>query len=82
LSNAYETKIQRVLLVHRLRKDQYECRLIRTGLLFERLNSVKRRVTVIAIPWMNLTLRHGALSKSVQDAMMATLIETLMLWEK
>ena len=27
-----------MLLVHRLRKDQYECRLIRTGLLFERRN--------------------------------------------
>src|ERR1700733_14689661 len=34
------------------------------------------------MPWINLTLRHGALSKPVQRAMMARLTETLMWWEK
>jgi hypothetical protein len=36
------------------------------------------QITVIAMPWINLTLRRGALSKSVQHAMMARLTETLM----
>jgi phenylpyruvate tautomerase PptA (4-oxalocrotonate tautomerase family) len=34
------------------------------------------------MPWINLTLRRGALTKSVQHAMMARLTETLMWWEK
>jgi phenylpyruvate tautomerase PptA (4-oxalocrotonate tautomerase family) len=34
------------------------------------------------MPWINLTLRRGALSKPVQHAMMARLTETLMWWEK
>ena len=34
------------------------------------------------MPWINFTLRRGALSKSVQHAMMARLTETLMWWER
>jgi phenylpyruvate tautomerase PptA (4-oxalocrotonate tautomerase family) len=34
------------------------------------------------MPWINLTLRRGALSKAAQHAMMARLTETLMWWEK
>jgi hypothetical protein len=37
---------------------------------------------VIVMPWINLTLRRGALSKSVQHALMARLTDTLMWWEK
>jgi phenylpyruvate tautomerase PptA (4-oxalocrotonate tautomerase family) len=42
---------------------------------------LKLQITVIAMPWINLTLRRGALSKSIQHAMMARLTETLMWWE-
>jgi hypothetical protein len=34
------------------------------------------------MPWINLTLRRGALPKPVQHAMMAKLTEVLMRWEK
>lgn len=34
------------------------------------------------MPWINLTLRRGALSKQVQHAVMAKLTEALMFWEK
>lgn len=34
------------------------------------------------MPWINLTLRRGAMPKAVQHAMMARLTETLMWWEK
>ncbi|MEJ0064685.1 MAG: hypothetical protein WDM85_04010 [Caulobacteraceae bacterium] len=34
------------------------------------------------MPWINLTLRKGALSKPVQHAMMEKLTDTLMWWEK
>jgi phenylpyruvate tautomerase PptA (4-oxalocrotonate tautomerase family) len=34
------------------------------------------------MPWINLTLRRGALRKEVQQAMMARLTEVLMWWEK
>jgi phenylpyruvate tautomerase PptA (4-oxalocrotonate tautomerase family) len=34
------------------------------------------------MPWINLTLRRGALAKPVQHAMMAKLTEVLMWWEK
>ena len=34
------------------------------------------------MPWINLTLRRGALSKPIQHAMMAKLTEALMWWEK
>jgi phenylpyruvate tautomerase PptA (4-oxalocrotonate tautomerase family) len=34
------------------------------------------------MPWINLTLRRGALPKNVQHAMMARLTEVLMWWEK
>ncbi|MEI9923487.1 MAG: hypothetical protein WDN50_08130 [Bradyrhizobium sp.] len=34
------------------------------------------------MPWINLTLRRGALPKSVQHTMMARLTEVLMWWEK
>ena len=34
------------------------------------------------MPWINLTLRRGALSKPVQHAVMAKLTEVLMGWEK
>ena len=34
------------------------------------------------MPWINLTLRRGALSKPVQHAMMTKLTEVLMWWEK
>jgi phenylpyruvate tautomerase PptA (4-oxalocrotonate tautomerase family) len=34
------------------------------------------------MPWINLTLRRGALSKPTQHAMMAKLTEVLMWWEK
>lgn len=37
---------------------------------------------VIVMPWINLTVRRGALSKSVQHALMARLTDTLMWWEK
>jgi hypothetical protein len=36
----------------------------------------------ITMPWINLTLRRGALSKPVQHAMMTKLTEVLMWWEK
>jgi phenylpyruvate tautomerase PptA (4-oxalocrotonate tautomerase family) len=34
------------------------------------------------MPWSNLTLRRGALSKDAQHGMMATLTDVLMWWEK
>jgi len=34
------------------------------------------------MPWINLTLRQGALPKPVQHALMAKLTEVLMWWEK
>jgi phenylpyruvate tautomerase PptA (4-oxalocrotonate tautomerase family) len=34
------------------------------------------------MPWINLTLRRGALSKEKQHAMMADLTSALMFWEK
>ena len=34
------------------------------------------------MPWINLTLRKGALSKDVQHALMEKLTEVLMWWEK
>ena len=34
------------------------------------------------MPWINLTLRRGALPKPVQHAMMAKLTEVFMWWEK
>jgi len=34
------------------------------------------------MPWINLTLRRGALPKPVQHATMAKLTEVLMWWEK
>jgi phenylpyruvate tautomerase PptA (4-oxalocrotonate tautomerase family) len=34
------------------------------------------------MPWINLTVRHGALTKQAQHAMMAKLTEVLMWWEK
>jgi phenylpyruvate tautomerase PptA (4-oxalocrotonate tautomerase family) len=34
------------------------------------------------MPWINLTLRRGALPKPVQHAVMAKLTEVLMWWEK
>jgi phenylpyruvate tautomerase PptA (4-oxalocrotonate tautomerase family) len=34
------------------------------------------------MPWINLTLRRGALTPAVQHAMMAKLTEVLMWWEK
>jgi phenylpyruvate tautomerase PptA (4-oxalocrotonate tautomerase family) len=34
------------------------------------------------MPWINLTLRRGALPKPVQHAMMAKLTEVLMWWER
>ena len=34
------------------------------------------------MPWINLTLRRGALAKPVQDALMEKLTEVLMWWEK
>jgi phenylpyruvate tautomerase PptA (4-oxalocrotonate tautomerase family) len=34
------------------------------------------------MPWINLTLRRGALPKEVQHAVMAKLTEVLMWWEK
>ena len=34
------------------------------------------------MPWINLTVREGALSKPVQHALMAKLTEVLMWWEK
>jgi phenylpyruvate tautomerase PptA (4-oxalocrotonate tautomerase family) len=34
------------------------------------------------MPWINLTLRRGALPRPVQHAMMAKLTEVLMWWEK
>ena len=34
------------------------------------------------MPWINLTLRQGALPKDVQHALMAKLTEVLMWWEK
>ena len=34
------------------------------------------------MPWINLTLRRGALSKDAQHKMMSTLTEVLMWWEK
>jgi phenylpyruvate tautomerase PptA (4-oxalocrotonate tautomerase family) len=34
------------------------------------------------MPWINLTLRRGALSKEMQHAVMAKLTDTLMYWEK
>lgn len=34
------------------------------------------------MPWINLTLRRGALKKEIQHAAMARLTEALMFWEK
>jgi hypothetical protein len=34
------------------------------------------------MPWINLTVRKGAIPKSVQHALMAKLTEVLMWWEK
>jgi phenylpyruvate tautomerase PptA (4-oxalocrotonate tautomerase family) len=34
------------------------------------------------MPWINLTVRRGALPKSAQHSMMARLTDTLMWWEK
>jgi len=34
------------------------------------------------MPWINLTLRRGALTKAVQHAVMAKLTDALMFWEK
>jgi hypothetical protein len=34
------------------------------------------------MPWINLTVRKGAISKNVQHALMAKLTEVLMWWEK
>jgi phenylpyruvate tautomerase PptA (4-oxalocrotonate tautomerase family) len=34
------------------------------------------------MPWINLTLRHGAFTKNVQHAVMAKLTDALMFWEK
>jgi phenylpyruvate tautomerase PptA (4-oxalocrotonate tautomerase family) len=34
------------------------------------------------MPWINMTLRRGALAKPVQHAVMAKLTEVLMWWEK
>jgi phenylpyruvate tautomerase PptA (4-oxalocrotonate tautomerase family) len=34
------------------------------------------------MPWINLTIRRGALPRSVQHAIMAKLTEVLMWWEK
>jgi phenylpyruvate tautomerase PptA (4-oxalocrotonate tautomerase family) len=34
------------------------------------------------MPWINLTLRKGALPRKTQHAMMATLTDVLMWWEK
>jgi phenylpyruvate tautomerase PptA (4-oxalocrotonate tautomerase family) len=34
------------------------------------------------MPWINLTLRRGALTKDVQHAVMAKLTDALMFWEK
>jgi phenylpyruvate tautomerase PptA (4-oxalocrotonate tautomerase family) len=34
------------------------------------------------MPWINMTLRRGALAKAVQHAVMAKLTEVLMWWEK
>src|SRR5260370_8687680 len=35
-----------------------------------------------AMPWINLTLRHGAFTMDVQHAVMAKLTDALMFWEK
>jgi hypothetical protein len=34
------------------------------------------------MPWINLTIRRGAMPKQVQHALMAKLTEVLMWWEK
>ncbi len=34
------------------------------------------------MPWINMTVRRGAISKSTQHALMARLTEVLMWWEK
>jgi phenylpyruvate tautomerase PptA (4-oxalocrotonate tautomerase family) len=34
------------------------------------------------MPWINLTIRHGALTKEMQHAVMAKLTDTLMFWEQ
>ena len=34
------------------------------------------------MPWINLTVRRGALAKEMQHAVMAKLTDTLMFWEK
>lgn len=34
------------------------------------------------MPWINLTLRRGAMTKEIQHAVMVRLTETLMYWEK
>ena len=34
------------------------------------------------MPWINLTLRRGAFTKTVQHAVMAKLTDALMFWEK
>ncbi len=34
------------------------------------------------MPWINLTVRRGALTKEMQHAVMAKLTDALMFWEK
>jgi hypothetical protein len=34
------------------------------------------------MPWINLTMRRGALTKEMQHAVMAKLTDALMFWEK
>jgi phenylpyruvate tautomerase PptA (4-oxalocrotonate tautomerase family) len=34
------------------------------------------------MPWINLTMRRGAMTKEMQHAVMAKLTDTLMFWEK
>ena len=34
------------------------------------------------MPWINLTLRRGAFTKTVQHAVMSKLTDALMFWEK
>ena len=34
------------------------------------------------MPWINLTMRRGALTKEVQHAVMVKLTDALMFWEK
>ena len=47
--------------------------------------SGRRRVALLRgepMPWINLTLRRGAFTKTVQHAVMAKLTDALMFWEK